>query len=75
MEEWDYYTIVARKKKQGAQKLHIISVTRNGENYEKKPGNEKPNFGDPDAPDELKDCVYAGGAVDNRCRKIAGTWW
>lgn len=73
--EWDYFTIVARKKEKGAEKLDIISVTKNGGAYKKKSGNETPDFEDPDAPQELQDCVYAGGAVDNRCRKITGTWW
>jgi hypothetical protein len=73
---WDYYTIVARKMKKGADKLEIISVTMNEKNCtDKGEFMKNPNFEEEDAPDELRDCVYMGGAVDNRCRKIAGTWW
>ena len=76
---WDYYTIVARKKQQGAnQKLEIITVTRNGDLYNEKPGNEKPNFQELEAPD-LVDCVYMGGTEKDpdkdACRWLWGRWW
>ena len=75
---WDMYTIVARKRQKGAnQRIEILSVTRNGEQYNMKPDFEgKPNFASEEGPpDEYKDCVYMGGAEKNRCRWVWGKWW